>query len=421
MSGLILGIDLCDSYTQISSFSPESMQTEPVLPGEGETSCLIPTVVCKKKGEDVWYIGAEAYQRALMGEGTLVDKLVNLLGRDGSATLDDIHFTAADLMTKFLEKLLALPMLKYNNRALESVAFSLQRLETRLMDRLTEVCGRIGISRDILRILSHTECFCYYVVSQPKEIWSNQVIAFDLKNAGLDYYEMKVVRGRKPQIIEAVHKPLDDSFNLDLLESPMGERMADNILSACAERMLRGKLISSVYLTGKGFTTAEWAPEFLKKVCSKRKVFLGQHLFSDGAAYIAYDSMQEQTAYPFVCICEGRIATTLSVYAVCGGRNEQLILASAGSNWYEARSNTEFILDDIHSLELLVTPYATQRVEKITIPLDDLPARPNKTTRIEVAISFESENRVTICIKDKGFGELFPSSGLVIRKDFLIS
>ncbi len=103
------------------------------------------------------------------------------------------------------------------------------------------------------------------------------------------------------------------------------------------------------------------------------------------------------------------------------GRNEQLVLAAAGSNWYEARVSAEFILDDVHSLDLMVTPFSTQRVENISISLADLPARPNKTTRIQLIVSFASENHVTVRIVDKGFGELFPASGMVIRKDFLIS
>ena len=69
----------------------------------------------------------------------------------------------------------------------------------------------------------------------------------------------------------------------------------------------------------------------------------------------------------------------------------------------------------------MITPFATQRVETISISLSELPARPNKATRIQVIISFSSENHVTARVVDKGFGELFPASGKVIRKDFLIS
>lgn len=421
MDELILGIDLCDSYSQISIFSSAKNAPEPFLMGSDEASCLIPTVLCKMRGEENWLIGSEAYRRALMGEGTMVDKLVKLLHKDGSATIEGTQYSAVTLMGHYIEQLLALPRAKYGIRDVRCVAFGLKDLNPDLLDRLTAACDQVGLSRDKIRFLSHTECFSYYVASQPKELWPNMVVGFDLTDAGLDYFELRAIRGRRPQILEARREPLDEAFDLDILETPVGERMADTILSNCADRMLTKKLVSSVFLTGEGFTSVKWAPDFVKKICNKRKVFGGQHLFSDGACFIAYDSTLPESAYPYVCICEGRLASSISLYAVKDGRNEQIMLANAGSNWYESRVSAEFILDDVHSLDLIITPFSTQRVETISISLSELPARPNKTTRIQVILSFASENHVTVRIVDKGFGELFPASEQVIRKDFLIS
>lgn len=419
--GLVLGIDLCDSFSQISVFSPEKNQPEPLILGGSESTGLIPTALCKLKGKASWLIGTEAYQRALMGEGTMVDKLVMLLQRQGSATLDGVQYSAVELLAAYIGQLLRLPRIVYNEEEIDSIAFGLRKLDPDLLDRMTEVCDKCGLPRERVRFLSHTECFAYYVAEQPKELWPNLVVAFDLTDAGLDYFELRAIRGRKPQILEAHREPLDEAFDLDLLETPMGERMADTILSACCDRMLQKKLISSVFLTGEGFTSVDFCPEFIKKLCNKRKVFGGQHLFADGAALVAMDSSRETPTFPYVCICEGRLASTISLFAVQDGKNEQIVLASAGSNWYEARSSAEFILDEVHTLELTVTPFATQRQETISISLDELPARPNKTTRVQVVISFASESRVTVRVVDKGFGEIFPSSGIVIRKDFLIS
>ncbi|MBP5153815.1 MAG: hypothetical protein ILP12_02250 [Lachnospiraceae bacterium] len=421
VSGLILGVDICDSYSQVSCFSAEKMAVEPVLLGADETSCLIPTVLCKLRGSDRWLIGSEGYRRALMNEGTMVDKLVKLLLRDGTATIEGVLYSAEDLLTLYLERVLELPRRQYQTDEIAEVVFSLQQLDADLLDRLTRVCDRLGLPRSRVQFLSHTECFAYFAVSQSKDTFTNLVSAFDLTDGGLNYYEMKVLRGRRPMVLEARREALEEAFDLDLLNTPLGEKMADTILSACADRLLQKKVITSVYLTGEGFTSADWAPEFVRKLCNKRKVFLGQHLFADGAAFIAYDSTLPQSNYPYICLCEGRLASTISLYAVRGGKNEPLTLASAGSNWYEAKASALFILDDVHTLEILVTSFATQRVETISLSLAELPARPNKTTRIEVIVSFSSENHVTVRAIDRGFGELFPASGLSFRKDFLIS
>ncbi len=419
--GLILGIDLCDSFSQISVYSPEKKAPEPLLLGGAESNGLISTTLCKVRGQDSWLIGTEAYQRALMGEGTMVDKLVKLLMRDTSATIEGVQYSAVQLMAAFITQLIRLPKIIYKEEEIDGIAFGLRQLDPDLLDRLTEACDLCGLDRKKVRFLSHTECFAYYVASQPKDLWPNTAAAFDLTEAGLDYFEMQVIRGRRPQILQAAREPLDEAFDLDLLETPMGERMADTILSACADRKLQKKLVSSVFLTGEGFISVDFAKEFLKKVCNKRKVFSGQHLFADGAALIAYDGTLPESAFPYLCLCEGRLASTISLYALQDGKNEQLILASAGSNWYESKASAEFILDDVHTLELMVTPFATQRVETISLSLDELPARPNKTTRIQLIVSFSSESRVTVRVIDKGFGEIFPASGIVIRKDFLIS
>ncbi len=418
--GLILGIDLCDSFSQISIITPEG-KAEALLPEGTQSGGLIPTAMCRLKEEDAWLIGTEAYQRALMGQGTMVDKLVMLLTRDGSATLVGRTFSAVELMAAFIGELLALPRQMYPGEDIEMLSFSLRRLEPELLERMEEACRLAGLPRERVRFLSHTECFGYYVAAQPRELWPNQVVAFDLTDAGLDYFEMKVIRGRKPQVMETYRQPLDEGFDLDLLETTMGERMADRILSAAADRMLQRKLVSSVFLTGEGFSSVEWAPEFVKKLCNKRKVFGGQHLFADGAALAALDGCRKGENFPFLLMCEGRLTSSISLYAIRDGKNQQLLLASAGSNWYEARSGAEFILDDVHALELLVTSFSNQRVETISLSLDELPARPNKTTRIRLDLFFLSENQVRVQVEDRGFGELFPASGLVIRKDFLIS
>ena len=96
------------------------------------------------------------------------------------------------------------------------------------------------------------------------------------------------------------------------------------------------------------------------------------------------------------------------------------MLASAGTNWYEARASVDFILDDVDALELIVAPVGSARVEKVNLSLDELPARPNKTTRIELILSFISEKCMTVRVIDRGFGELFPGTGTVIRQDYMI-
>ena len=231
---------------------------------------------------------------------------------------------------------------------------------------------------------------------------------------------MRVVRGRNPQVVEAAKEKLEEGFSLNVLDSASGEHMGDSILSSCADRLLARKIISSVILTGKGFVSTDWAPGFLKKVCFKRKVFAGQHIFASGAAVAAADSLKEDTAFPYVFMCEGRTKASVEMDVRYDGRMEKLVLAEMGTNWYEARTSVELIPDGTEELDFFVRRYGLPHAEKVSVSLEEFPERPNKTTRTEVILSFTEEDLMTIRVRDLGFGEIFPSSGKVIRKDINI-
>ncbi len=421
MPGLLLGIDLCDDYSQVSCYNPLSSETEAITLTESESSCLIPTMICKKKQEDIWFIGEDAYRRALFNEGTMVDRLVKLAGKDGSATIEGICYPAEDLLARYVSMLLEKAREKYHQTEVDCLVFTVQTLEGPLLDRLIRIAERCGVSRERVHVLSHAESFVYYVVSQEPEVWANTACMFDLTEDGLHYYEMKMIRGRRPQVVEAEHEKMEEGFSLDLLDDSSGEHLGDTILTACAGRKLEKKIISSVFLTGKGFLSTDWAPNFVKLICSRRRAFVGQHVFASGAAFVAGDLMREETAYPFVCLCEGRIASTVSVAVRYQGRSEKVVLAQAGTNWYEARTSVELIPDGTDCLELEVTPCGSNRTDKIQIDLSEFPDRPNKTTRLEVILSFTSEDCMTVRVTDLGFGDLFPASGCRIRKEIYLT
>lgn len=419
MSGLILGVDICDDYTQISLFDTDACDAQAVGMGE-EEKLLIPTMVCKKKGENAWLIGEEAYRAALFGEGSMVDRLVKLVAKEGTATIEGVMYTAREMLKTYLEQILSIPREKTGVQEIACIAYTIRETDARVMDVLMEVSEQLGIPRERVHILNHTEAVLFYILSQKQEIWANQVSVFDLVDHGLHYYEFGVVRGRRPQVAEVVHEALEEGFSLELLESPSGERLADRILSTCAGRLMSKKVISSVFLTGKGFENPQWPEEFLRFVCTKRRVFGGQSLFSKGAAFVAFDSLQAASAYPYICICEGRIRSQVSLNVLYEGRMRQLVVAAAGSSWYETKASVTFVLDGVNSVDFMVTPVGSSVPSRYSVELEEFPSRPNKTTKVEVIVSFTSERGMTVRVFDKGFGELFPSSGKMVRKDFYI-
>lgn len=408
MENLIIGIDLCDTYTQAA------------VQGREETWNL-PTVICRKKNAPEWCVGEEAYRYTLVGEGVIVDKLLSLAVKDGTATIGGVRYEGLGLLNQFLEKVIAMILSEYPDAGIGQVVISLRTMEMKLMDGLMACADALKIPRDRWHLVSHTECFVYYVLNQRRDVWGGQVGMFSLSDEGLCYYEMKVARGPRQMTAWAEHEELEEGFNLSVLDTPQGAKMADKILCACGERFLQKRLFSSIFLTGKGFSRTDWAPEFMKQVCTKRRVFAEPALFAKGAALKAEDYLREKPSYPFVCLCEGKLKSTVSMEVLKRGLKVSIALASAGESWYEARSVLEVILDGQDTIDLTITPQQDPKQKRLVkIPLEGFPSRPQKTTRVRIAAGFLDEKTMVIKIVDRGFGELFPKTDAQIRQEVMV-
>lgn len=290
-------------------------------------------------------------------------------------------------------------------------------MDGRLLDTLMYCADYLEIPRDRVHVISHTEGFIYYVLSQKKELWTNQVGLFELSGERLCYYEMKVQRGMRRNMVQAEAQNQEEAFNLDILDSPSGSRLADKILTACGEKLLNRKLFSTVFLTGKGFERQDWASGFMRLICNRRKVFVEPCLFARGAAYKGADYTHQETSYPYVFICEGRLKAEVSLKVIRRGRENQLVVASYGDNWYESKSSMDLIVDGQKEIEFTVSPLDSKKKKLVRIPLTGFPERPPRTTRVELKVAFTDEGTMTMSIRDKGFGELFPSSGAVVKQE----
>lgn len=407
MDGLVVGIDLCDGYTQINC-------------AEEEKTWTIPTVICKNKNTEEWYVGEEAYAHTLKGDGIIVDKLVKLVLKEGTATLGDVRYTGKDLLKLFLERAIELPQQQYGKLGVRQLVFTVSRPDPLLISGLYECAEQMEIPKEQVHVISHPESFIYYILSQKKEIWNGTVGMFDLSEEKLRYYEMKVQRGMKKTTVLAEYEELEEGFNLDILSTPSGAKLADKILCSCGERMMQKKVYSSVFLTGKGFENREWAEEFMKLLCVKRRVFMEPFMFSKGAAYRAQDFMQPKTSYPFTMICEGRLKCTISMTVLHKGQETSVVVAAAGENWYEKAAVIDVIPDHRNTIDFEVTPLDVKKRKLVSIPLEGFPKRPERTTKVHIEVSFLDERTMDVKLNDRGFGELFPASGVQIRQEVML-
>ena len=182
----------------------------------------------------------------------------------------------------------------------------------------------------------------------------------------------------------------------------------------------KSHIVSAVFLTGIGFYEEDWIDKSLPVLCNKRRVFKGHNLFVKGACYGIMEKMQLINSSNYLFRCTGRTYVNIGIMVEHGDRELQLNCSKAGVSWYEAGAIVDCILDNTKAVVLVVTNPITKFSKNITMDLSEFPDRPNKTTRVEITIAYKNEYQCSVLVKDKGFGELFESSGKCVRNNINI-
>lgn len=414
MEGLYLGIDLRSSGCQAAWFHPQSKMVNSIYFAEGVTQ--IPMILCKVVGKDQWCIGLEALQRMKEGSAILVEKLMTLAHKTGTLTVDSVRYRAEDLVKIFIARLLKTILEITGKDGIIQLTVTLEETEAGLIERLLQIVESLGVRRKSIRIINHTEGFLYYILNQPQDIWRNLSCMFELSSKGLDYYEFQKIRGSRPIPVFVKHQKLEEEFDLDILEKASGQKIVDTMLTSAAQKVFDKKVITSVFLSGEGFQNTEWAKNFTSYICHSRRVFMAESVYAQGAAALAYDTATGGKYFPYLCLCDGRLMSTVSMEVIRKGSVCELVLVKAGTNWYEAKASVELLLEDREDIVLTVETIGRRRPRKFKIPLDKFPKRPPKTTRIEFTLAFLEDNYMMVLVRDEGFGELYPSSKEEIRQ-----
>ena len=415
---LYIGIALNDELTDIA-VNGDSQQDS------------VPTAVCKEKGRDSWLVGEEAYQTALKGKGSLVDKLVSLLRKDGTATIDGRCYSAEELLGYFFRELLQRQLAalaeaeaqedeEAEAREIPAIAeittlvLSVRKPEPKLLQCLKRVLQNLGIPE--VYVISHTESFVHFVLHQDRNIYNRTVGMFELGNQSLSYYELVVSRGSQ-RYVRAAAEAQEEAFNLDILNSPAGEKIADRILTSLADRNLEGKAYSAVILSGKGFESTEFAPDFMHNICQRRRVCIEPRLIAIGAALRA-QAIAEQEPEEYTILCDTRVLCDVSVEARKNEHEERILLAKAGEEWIGKESTEELILDDQNYVDFQVTALTGQKKPlQFRMLLEGFPERENRCTRIRIETAFPEQGKLQVTVRDEGFGELFPKTDAMVTEE----
>jgi len=417
----IMSIDLASDFSQISYMCADMKEPKSVSIIPGENKYLIPTLMYKMHNVDEWCIGDEAKLRSFEDddEKYVVRNLLDRVMSGESMYLDDKKYTEIDLLTIFIERLFKQASSLEKIGRPECVAITVEKSHKILMDALYKVLLSFGYTEDKITVQGHAESFIYYTLNQKKDIWANDVVLFDFNSEHFTYRKLSIMRSKQPNIVTIKEVDYSSDIDVSYLENERDKKNADERLLSIIRKEFFKQIVSSVFLTGIGFYS-DFAENSLVELCSKRRVFKGYNLFVKGACYAAMEKAEGKLNKEFIFQCAGRTKVDMGLLINHNGRNTAISLSRAGTNWYEAGAKAECILDNVKSLQIVLSSPYDNCTRNVKVDLSAFPDRPNKTTRVAISLAYINETQCDVIVEDLGFGEFFKATGMIVKETMLI-
>lgn len=278
----------------------------------------------------------------------------------------------------------------------------------------------IGFDRHHLRLISPGESILHYMIHQKKDIWSNAVVVFDYKEDRFMMRKMTITGLRLPKQLKITQRDLTGLIDIRKLETEEEQKKADQDFLEVIREEFRKNVVSGVILMGKLFELT-WMKQSLNFMCERRKVFLGNHIYAEGSCYAALRLFGKQDPGDYYFDCEGRTKINIDLAIVHHGRSAVLSLSKAGAYWYKASVRIQVLLGREKELKFILTDPVKKKTWVVFLEMDDLPKRPEKTSRVDVQVMCYGDSSYEFIAQDMGFGEFFESSGLVVSKKVILS
>lgn len=431
---VVVGFDLGNDSSQISLCRVDQSMPDTISLVAGAEEYHIPTVLCRKvlteerksgmqtvKG--LWTMGKEALQQASEKQGTLVEDLLLLAKNHVKAQIGDEEFEAEELLEVFLRKSLVLISSYARIEEIICIVFTLKDMNAELMEMIKRIMKRLETGKAAVYFMSHEDCFYQYMLHQPEEMWVHEVLLYEYRTDGIRSFCMNMNRNTRPIVtfIESEMFPqmkMTEVANMRAEQKEAFYTQLDDAFLEIAREQCEGRTVTTVFLLGDIFSK-EWCKESLRFLCKNRRVFQGNNLFSKGACYGARERVLPSTiSRDYMFLSAEKLKANIGIECNKGQEKTYQPLLDAGTNWFEAKKEIDFMLAKENRILLTVTPLDSGRPRIAEITLEGLQVRGNRTNRIGLFIYMKDADTVAIEVADKGFGEFFPSTGQIWRESF---
>lgn len=412
-----LGLDLCQEYTQLSYYNTETNEPESIYQLNTNDTYMLPNIVFYSNEDLCWYVGAEAPKHRFNQQGILIEDVVKKLPSSESIVLDENTYTYKDLFLLLMKGHIYEFLNRYENSKISKLVITVYEYREDIYEALEELYEVLDIEPDKIEVTSRINSYIHYVFNQPAELRNNSVVLFDYSIYGLDFYRIDVEnRGGRPAIIDVIHRDFRRELTYDMV---FGDRQKlDNAFAGLADKELKEKYVSSVYLTGIGFGD-KWLKNSTNVICSGRRVFMGQNIYTKGACYAAYSGHSVIEPGKYTVRTEDTVIYDVGI-AVKGDNSGFHVISYGGQEWYNMNGSIEIFLNDTNRIIMTYKNRIDDSFYKEVIEIHGLPKRPDKTTKLSLEVEFYSNAEGALIIRDVGFGKLYPTTNKIYRKEFTI-
>lgn len=412
-SKFYIGFDIGDEFSQMSYYDEQTNEPESICQVNNQETFLLPNVVFYSENDDGWYVGEEAYEHQKNEGGTLYDHIISQLPINHLIIIGNKKYSYNDLFIIMIKGHINNFLLRFENANIEKIIFTMENTSPEMINALQIFYENSDFTSSQMDIIGHTNSYLNYVLNQSKEIWNNSVGLFDYSEAGLLYYQINFARRHRPMLIEIIHKDYSDRLS-DSMLTELDQEELDNIFKGISTDAIGNSFLSAVFLTGKGFME-DWPKESVKLLCSGRRVFLGQNIYTKGACYAAKKDVCDIDNY--VIKSDDIIPYNIGVKA---NGNEIFEIVKGGKEWFNMYGDINVFLDDTNKIDLIYINRLNNEKICETVQIHGLPKRPPKTTKLELSVEFYDQKVGAIVIRDKGFGKLYPTTNKIYRKEFKV-
>lgn len=398
---IVVGYDLGDEFSQISIAYLNGEEPVTLSTIAGGEQFNIPTALCKRKEVNQWFFGREALRNAEEEEGILVNHLIQKAIQGTPVVVEEAELNPIELLALFMKKSFSMLGIISTMNQVAAIMITVDTLNAQMVQLLTETVEFMNLKKDAVIFQSHEESAFYYIMNQPEELRAYQVGICDFNQSHLKTYCLETNKKTIPMVSYV------EEENYENVVSQSDEAFLQVATELCKER-----IISSVYLIGEKFQ-GDWYRRTISYLCNGRRIFQGNNLYSKGACYAIREKVKpSKLTEEYVFLGKDKLKSNIGMIVDNAGEDIYQSLLDAGENWFDASSETEFLLDSGNVVTILITSLHDNQSKRLDFPLSGIPVRPRKTTRIHMDVCMVSEHVMQVHCKDMGFGDIFKATDL---------